>query len=122
VAEGEALVTRQPISFYGGVDPKTGVIIDPGHELRGRSVEGKVLVFPQARGSTVGAYVLYGLKRHGRAPAAIVNEFCEPIVASGAILAGIPCVDRVDTARIRSGDWLVVDANRGSVEVRRPAP
>ena len=117
-AGGEALVTREPISFYGGVDPKTGTIIDPRHELHGQSVGGKVLVFPHGRGSTVGAYVIYGLKRNGVAPAALVNVFCEPIVASGAILAEIPCVDQIPIDNIRTGDLLLVDGGKGIVEIK----
>ncbi|HDI12692.1 MAG TPA: DUF126 domain-containing protein, partial [Hadesarchaea archaeon] len=54
---GEALVSREPIGFYGGVDPKTGVVIEKGHELEGKCVRGKILVFPQGKGSTVGSYV-----------------------------------------------------------------
>ena len=118
-AEGEALVTREPISFYGGVDPTTGTIIDPAHELHGQCVKGKVLVFPHGRGSTVGAYVIYALKRNGVAPAAIVNEWTEPIVASGAILAEIPCVDKIDIGKIKTGDWVIVDADSAVIEIRQ---
>jgi predicted aconitase with swiveling domain len=116
-AEGDALVSRGPLSFYGGVDPKTGVVIEKGHELEGKCVKGKVLVFPHGKGSTVGSYVIYALKSNGVAPAAIVNEETETIVATGVILADIPCVDRVDVELIRTGDWVVVDANRGIVLV-----
>ncbi|HOR19263.1 MAG TPA: DUF126 domain-containing protein, partial [Brevefilum sp.] len=58
VAEGDALVSRMGISFYGGVDPDTGVITEEGHDLRGQSLAGKVLVFPTGKGSTVGSYIL----------------------------------------------------------------
>src|SRR3972149_5044428 len=64
--EGEALTTTQPISFYGGVDPNTGVVIEKGHELQGQSVKGKVLVFPNGKGSTVGSYTLYRMKKNGK--------------------------------------------------------
>jgi predicted aconitase with swiveling domain len=99
-AEGEALVTSQPISFYGGVDPASGVIIERGHELQGECVKGRVLVFPYGKGSTVGSYVLYRLSKSGVAPSAIINERCETIVAVGAIISGIPCVDMIDIAKI----------------------
>lgn len=115
-ARGEALVSKSPIGFYGGVDPKTGVVIEKGHELEGLSVKDKILVFPRGKGSTVGSYVIYGLKKNGVAPAAIVNEETETIVATGVILAGIPCVDRVDISGIKTGDRLVVDADNGTVE------
>ena len=118
VAEGEAIVSSEPIGFYGGVDAKTGIIIERGHELEGQSVTDKVLVFPCGKGSTVGSYVIYGLKKNGVAPAAIVNEETETIVATGVILAGIPCVDKIDLKEldIRSGDRLKVDADSGIVE------
>ena len=114
---GEALVSREPIGFYGGVDPKTGVVIEKGHELEGKCVRGKILVFPQGKGSTVGSYVIYGLKKNGVAPAAVVNKETETIVATGVILAGIPCVDGIDIERIKTGDKLTVDADNGTVEV-----
>jgi predicted aconitase with swiveling domain len=115
-ARGEAIVSRTPLSFYGGVDPKTGVVIEEGHEIWGQCVKDKILVFPQGKGSTVGSYVIYGLKKNGVAPAAIVNRETETIVATGAILAGIPCVDRIDIDKIKTGDKLIVDADEGTVE------
>lgn len=116
-AKGEAIVSREPIGFYGGIDPKTGVVIEKGHELEGKSVKDKILVFPQGKGSTVGSYVIYGLKKNGVAPAAIVNKETETIVATGVILAGIPCVDGIDIDKIKTGDKLVVDAGEAIVEV-----
>jgi len=115
-ASGEAIVSKAPLSFYGGIDPKTGVVIEKGHELEGKSVNGKVLVFPNGKGSTVGSYVIYGLKKNGVAPAAIVNKETETIVATGVILAGIPCVDKVDITNIKTGDRLAVDADNATVE------
>lgn len=114
--EGEAIVSRDPIGFYGGIDAKTGRVIEKGHSLEGQSVTGKVLVFPCGKGSTVGSYVIYGLKRNGVAPAAIVNKETETIVATGVILAGIPCVDGIDIDQIKSGDMLRVKADEGLVE------
>lgn len=116
-ARGEALVSREPIGFYGGVDPKTGIVIEKGHELEGKCVKDKILVFPQGKGSTVGPYVIYGLKKNGVAPAAIVNRETETIVATGVILAGIPCVDKIDIGKINTGDKLRVDADNAMVEV-----
>ena len=116
-AEGEALVSEEPISFYGGIDAKTGMFIEKGHELEGISVKDKILVFPKAKGSTVGSYVIYGLKKNGVAPRAIVNKETETIVATGVILAGIPCVDGIDVNRIKTGDRVVVDAGKGEVTV-----
>jgi len=116
-ARGEAIVSRSPIGFYGGIDPKTGIVIEKGHELEGKSVKDKILVFPQGKGSTVGSYVIYGLKKNGVAPAAIVNQETETIVATGVILAGIPCVDKIDIGKIKTGDKLKVDADEATVEL-----
>jgi len=118
-AEGEALVSSQPISFLGGVDPETGVVIEPGHPLEGQSIAGRILVFPGGKGSTVGSYTLLQLAFNGRAPAAMISAQSEAIVAVGAILADIPMVDSVDITRICSGDWVVVEGER--VEIRRTA-
>ncbi len=116
-AEGEAIVSKEPIGFYGGIDPKTGVVIEKGHELEGQSVKEKILVFPQGKGSTVGSYVIYGMKRNGVAPAAIVNKETETVVATGVILAGIPCVDGIDIDKIKTGDKLIVNADEATVGV-----
>ena len=115
-AEAEALVSKEPIGFYGGIDPKTGIVIEKGHELEGRNVNGKVLVFPCGKGSTVGSYVIYGLKANGVAPAAILNKETETIVATGVILADIPCVDGIDIDQIKTGDRLVI--NEDTVEIK----
>jgi predicted aconitase with swiveling domain len=114
-ARGLALVSRKPLGFYGGVDARTGVVIEKGHELEGQCVAGRVLVFPRGKGSTVGSYVIYGLAKNGVAPCAMVNAETETIVATGAILAGIPCVDGVDISAINTGDRLEVDADNGTV-------
>jgi predicted aconitase with swiveling domain len=114
--EGEAIVSKEPIGFYGGIDAKTGEVIEKGHELEGQNVRDKILVFPMGKGSTVGSYVIYGLKKNGVAPKAIVNKETETIVATGVILAGIPCVDGIDIGQIKSGDKLKVNADEGTVE------
>jgi len=118
-AEGLALVSNSPISFYGGVDARTGVVIEQGHELEGQCVSGRVLVFPCGKGSTVGSYVIYGLQKNGAAPLAIVNGETETIIATGTILAGIPCVDGIDIERIATGDLVRVDGAAATVERRK---
>jgi predicted aconitase with swiveling domain len=105
----EALVTSEPISFYGGVDPNTGEVIEKGHELQGKSVKGKILVFPTGKGSTVGSYTLYRLKKNGAAPAGIINKECETVVAVGAIISEIPCVDKIDISKIKTGDLIRIE-------------
>ncbi|MFH1055988.1 MAG: DUF126 domain-containing protein [Candidatus Altiarchaeota archaeon] len=110
-AEGEALVTKDPISFYGGVDPKTGIITDKDNELNGQSIKDKILVFPTGKGSTVGPYTIYQLAKLGTAPKAMVNRECETIVAVGAIISDIPCVDKIDITKIKTGDRLRLDGD-----------
>jgi len=117
--EGESLVSKEPIGFYGGIDAKTGLFIEKGHELEGKSVKEKILVFPCGKGSTVGSYVIYGLTKNNQGPLAIVNKETETIVATGAILAGIPCVDGIPVEKISTGDHLVVDANAGTVTITK---
>jgi len=121
-AKGEALVTSMGISFFGGVDPDTGVVVERGHELEGQSIGGKVLVFPSGKGSTVGSYTLYRLKMNGLAPAAIVNAECETITAVGCIIAEIPCVDHIPIEQLTTGALLVVDGEQGTVQVTAQSP
>jgi len=114
---GELLVSSEPISFLSGVDPETGIVVEHGHPLEGQSVTGKVLVFPHGKGSTVGSYVIYALKKNGVAPAAIINREAEPIIAVGAIIAGIPLVDRLppEFYKLPAGSRATVNGDTGEV-------
>ena len=114
-AGGVALVSSEPISFFGLVDAETGTVIEKGHPLEGQSVAGRVLVFPTGKGSTVGSYSLYRLAKAGRAPAAIINAQSETIVAVGAIISDIPMVDQVDIGQIHTGDIVSVEDERVTV-------
>jgi len=121
-AEGEAVVTKEPISFWGGLDRETGVIVDRNHELAGVKVTGKILIFPHGKGSTGGSRTLYASARKGTAPVAIINVKAESIIATGAIVAGIPLVDRLDKdpiTTIQTGDYVWVDADTGVVLVEK---
>jgi uncharacterized protein len=112
----EALVTSMGISFFGGIDPDTAIVVEKGHELEGQSIAGKILVFPTGKGSTVGSYTLYRLKANGLAPAAILNRDCEAITAVGCIISEIPCIDQLPLEQIRSGSMLAVDGELGTIE------
>jgi predicted aconitase with swiveling domain len=118
-ARGRALVSSEPISFYGGIDPETGIVIEKRHCLEGKSIAGKILVFPTGKGSTVGSYILYRLKKNGKAPLAIINSEAETIVAVGAIISEIPMVDKFGTElrSIKDGDEIIVDANKGVIVI-----
>ena len=117
-AEGEAIVTRDGISFYGGVDPDTGTVVEVGHELEGQSITGKVLVFPTGKGSTVGSYTMYRMKKSNTAPLAIVNKQIDTIVAVGCIISEIPCVDKINIEHIKTGQQVLVNGSDGFVEVK----
>jgi hypothetical protein len=110
--EGEAIVSSEPIGFLGGVDPETGIIIERGHPLEGKSIKGKILVFPTGKGSTVGSYILYRMEKNNVAPIAIINEECEPIVAVGAIISDIPCVDKIEINKIKTMDTIKIEGGR----------
>jgi len=121
ISQGEALVSREGISFLGEVDMKTGVVTNPKHQLFNKSIANKILVFPRGRGSTVGSYALYQLKKNGKAPKAIINEEAEVIVAVGAIISEIPMVDKLERNAfrlIKDGSKVVVDGNKGFVVIK----
>jgi len=120
IAEGPALISDEPISFFGGVDPETGTVIERGHSLEGKGVKDSVLVFPHGKGSTVGSYTLYRMKKNGVAPKAIINLESEPIVAVGAIISEIPALDKLEKdpfTILRDGMKLRVNADKSVVEI-----
>jgi len=120
IAEGEALVSMDSVSFYGGVDPVTGIIIDPGHSNKGDNIMGKIFVFPTGKGSTVGSYVIYRMAKLGTAPAAIINVETEAILATGCVISDIPLVDKLDQDPlkvIKTGMRIRVNADDGTVEI-----
>ena len=116
-AEGVVVQTQMPISFLGGVDPTKGCVIEEGSDIKGESFAGKILSFPHGKGSTVGSYVIFQLKKAGTAPAAMLNHKAEAIVATGAILAGIPMLSGIPTNILRTGDKAIIDADEGTLEL-----
>ena len=116
-AVGQALVSDMMISFFGGVDPETGVVLDKGHDLEGQCIANKILVFPTGKGSTVGSYTIYRLAKAGKAPKAIINQECETITAVGTIIAEIPCIDQIDISQLKNGDHVEVDADNGKITI-----
>ncbi len=120
VARGPVLLSREPISFLGNVDPETGIIVDPDHALYGVCIKDRVLVFPHGKGSTVGSYVIYQLFKNEVAPSAMINLESEPIVAVGAIISEIPLLDRPDQDPfeiLSDGDIVEVDGGRALVQL-----
>jgi len=121
-AEGEALVTRQTISGWGGIDPMTGTVIETHHELRGVSFKDKVLVFPGAKGSSGWSAAFHLARLTGCAPRAMVFNLMSTKIALGAVVMHTPSVtdlDRDPLEVIASGDWVKVDGDRGVVEVTK---
>ena len=97
-AEGQCIVTNMGISFFGGVDPDTGIVVENGHELEGENISGRILVFPTA-------------------PLAIINAECETITAVGCIISEIPCVDLIHIDQLKTGMLIAVDGESGTVEI-----
>ncbi|RJR34029.1 MAG: DUF126 domain-containing protein [Desulfobacteraceae bacterium] len=121
-AEGEAIVSHMPISFTGGMDPDTGKIREPGHDLEGQSVAGKILVFPTGKGSTTGSWQFYAAFKRGCAPKGILNLKAEGVVAVSAIITGTPMMhepERDFLDAIKSGDFVRINADEGYVEIHR---
>lgn len=116
---GPALVSMKPISFLGGVDPSTGLIVEGEHDLKGKGVKGRILCFPYGHGSTVGSYVLYSLAKRGLGPKAIINQTADPVVIVGAIIAEIPMMDHVDIQQIRTDDMVEVDCDKEIIKIVR---
>ncbi len=122
LAEGEAVVTSQPVSFLGGVNPDTGVVVERGHEVEGECITGKVFVFPRGKGSTAGPYIIYAMAKRKTAPTAMINIEAEPIIAVGSAMGNIPMVDRLDQNPlevIATGDHVKIDGDKGIVEVTK---
>lgn len=124
-AEGEALVTRDRISGWGGIDSRTGTIVETRHELRGTSFAGKVLVFPGAKGSSGWSAAFHMTRTLGTAPAAMLFNEMTTKIALGAVVTRAPAMtdfDQDPLAIIETGDWVIVDADRGIVEIRKSGP
>jgi len=121
-AEGEALVTRQTISGWGGINERDGTIIERRHELRGQSFAGRVLVFPGAKGSSGWSAYFHMTRLNGVAPAAMLFNRMSTKVALGAVVTRAPAMtdfDQDPLNMIATGDWVKVDADRGLVEVTK---
>jgi len=121
-AEGEALVTRQTIPGWGGVNPQQGIITETRHELRGQSFKDKVLVFRGAKGSSGWSAMYHTTRLAGCAPKALVFNEMTTKVALGAVVMRVPSVtdlDRDPLDLIETGDWVIVDGDRGTVEIQK---
>ena len=118
--DGEALVSLDDIMFYL-IKPETGVVIEPSHDLYGKSMAKKILIFPSGKGSSVvQADGLFQLNKNGNMPKAMIIQYPETVLVSSAIIMDIPMVDKVDPTfyeDIKSGDEIIVNADEGYIEI-----
>ena len=122
VTEGEALVTGQAISTWGGVDAVKGIITERRHELRGQSFRDKILVFPSAKGSSGWSTVAQVIRLAGQSPKAMIVRDINSLTAIGAVVLRVPTVTDLDqdpTEVIATGDWVKIDGDMGIVEVNK---
>jgi predicted aconitase with swiveling domain len=121
--EGPALVTRERISFFGGVDPASGKVTERGHPLEGVSLAGRILVYPGGKGSTGATYTLYDMASRHTAPLAIISPEADHVTVVGAVLGKISSVDRVPAEffeLVASGEWIEIDGEHGLIRVSAP--
>jgi predicted aconitase with swiveling domain len=119
VARGELLPTLQPVSFLGGVDPQTGKIRDQQHELYGVSLKGKIFAVPRTVGSSVGAYVIYGMSKRGTGPAGVITQTGDINLVSGCAVSNVPLIADIDIRTLLDsrGKSVILNAEKGFVEV-----
>ena len=110
--KGEVLFSSSPIAFLQGVDPEKGVVSEKKHEIFNKPFTNKILVFPYTVGSSVGAYVIYRLKKNRMAPRAMINQTSDIITASGCALSGIPLFDLPSNSieRFANADKVSIDS------------
>ena len=116
-AQGEVMIAKKPINFLGAVDKKTGKIRDEKHDLFGKSLVDKILVFPFGVGSSVGAYTIYSLKSNNCAPSAMICSKVDITTASGCALANIPLVmaTKEEYDSLTDGKKILLDAENGKI-------
>lgn len=116
--KGEVLYSSSPIAFLQGVDTEKGCVSDPKHEIFGKPFLGKILVFPNSVGSSVGAYVIYRLKKNGKAPKAMINQASDIITASGCAIAGIPLYDLPESsiAELKNVGQIFLDEKKSEIK------
>ena len=122
VTEGEALVTKQAISTWGGVNAVEGIITERRHELNGQSFKDKVLVFPAAKGSSGWSTVAQVIRLSGQSPKAMIIREISSLTGIGAVVMRVPTVTDLDqdpTEVIETGDWVKVDADKGVIEITK---
>ena len=118
-ASGTAIVSKEPLSFWGGLCPNTGEIIDRRHKRSGANVSERIFVFPRGKGSSTSSATLMESIKNGVAPAAIINLKVDPILALGSIVSDelynrampIVVLDEQDFYLIKEGDYLTIESD-----------
>lgn len=121
-SQGEAMVTHNAISGWGGIVPIGGKIVERGHELQGQSFAGRVLVFPHAKGSSGWSGMFHLAAETGSAPAAMLVGTINSKSALGAVAGRIPTVTDFEEdilELIKTGDFVEVDADQGIVTITK---
>jgi len=116
-ASGDLLLSQQALSFWGGIDPKSGEIIDRRHDCFGGSIAGKIVALPAEKGSSTGSAVLLELVRIGKSPAAILTVHLAPILALGAIIARELYGKTIPILQLTRSDFQCLP-DTGSVTIR----
>lgn len=119
-ARGELLVSQQPITFYGGVDPLTSEVVEPSHPLKGARLAGRILVIPHSKGSTVGSYIILRMAKRGIAPAGIVTVRPDEVVIVGCVIGGVVSMTGVHKSvlsSVKSGSIAELHVRREHAEL-----
>lgn len=121
VVEGEVVISKDLVAFWGGMDWETGEIVEIGHEAYGKNVAGKILVCPAGKGGAGDTYGYFYMHKCGKAPLAIVCNKAQGTTLAGALLADTPMVYGFDEDvldLIKEGDYLTVDSDTGKVSIK----
>lgn len=119
---GPALVSNDAISMRYDVDPETGIVKRPDHDLFGHSIAGRILVFRQTKGGVATGWALLNLLSRGTAPIGLVCDVANPVFVQGAVLAGLPIMDGFSPSPrecLASGDIVEIDGPQRTLRVLR---
>lgn len=120
IVKAEAIVSQMPISFTGGMNPNTGEIREAGHDLLGKSLAGKIVIFPVGKGSTTGSWQFYIAYKKGVAPKGIINAKAEAVVTAAAVITNTPMIHLLEKNPlevIKTGDTVIINGDEGFVEI-----
>jgi hypothetical protein len=115
---GKALISSDPVCFYQA-EPKTGIMIENNHALKGQNIANRVLIFPSGKGSSaVQGEGLHQLTKNGTAPKALIIQHPDTVLVAGAVIWKIPLVDQVEEEfykHVENDAYVKVDADKGVI-------